>query len=199
MRLLGLVPLAMLLLSNAPGHHIPKLHRAPAQYVTTDWGMTVRTPPGSTYCPLPDDFEGSYHGPGLFLVSPGGCNGQTAPNISISNWPWSMDSAPPEPCHRVGSIRLFGKDRPLCRSRHDGMIAFNTSARFDPDGATQFDMWLETTPKRLNADLATFRTMAATARPCSAYVQATDWRDRKIGKPRRRGSGAPCPAGARNF
>jgi hypothetical protein len=99
----------------------------------------------------------------------------------------------------VGSIRLFGKDRPLCRSRHGKMIAFDTTARFDPDGATQFDIWLETTPKRLNADLATFRAVAASARPCSSYEQAVDEKGRKIGKPQLRGSGAPCPKAARSF
>jgi hypothetical protein len=46
---------------------------APRLYVTDNYGLMARIPPGLTYCRLPDGWSGSDHGTVLFLKPPSGC------------------------------------------------------------------------------------------------------------------------------
>lgn len=210
MRLPGLVPLAALLLSNAPAAPARRPFPAPAQFLTGLHALTFHSPAGSTYCPLPSDWVGADHGTTLFLTPPARCGGAgfasssrgwdgAAARIDVYYGYWmGEDISEPPPCDRFGSIRLLGKDRPLCREK-DKAVTLSVSARFTGESDSEIALTLVTTPKRLIADLATFRAMAASVRTCSGVSHSYDHKGRESGKPYRFGRGAPCPAAARHF
>jgi hypothetical protein len=211
MRLLGLVPLAALLLSNAPAAPARRPLPAPPQFLTGLHALTFHSPAGSTYCPLPSDWVGSDHGTTLFLTPPARCGGAGfasgsrgwtgagAARIDVYYGYWMGDDiSGPKPCNRIGSVRLLGKDRPLCRRKEKGVV-IEASARFTGDSDSEVVLTLVTNPKRLAADLATLRTLAASARTCSGMGHSYDLHGREVGKPTPFGRGAPCPAGAKFF
>jgi len=196
MLLPSLLPLAALMVS--PATEVPR--RAPAQFVTTDYSITFRTPAGSTYCPMPANFDGIYHGPTLFLTSATRCGSRTGPQLYVGYWVRiSEDVVPRDPCDRDGSVRMFGTSHPLCRGHEAGMIIFQTSARYSQegkaDGAYELIMRLETTPERMDADVATLRATAASVTVCSSKYFGYDDQGRR--KRYVNGSGAPCPQSAR--
>lgn len=206
-RLRVLAPFALMLLSNAPAKEDLRPRPAPAHFVSYAHGLTFRSPAGSTYCPFPAGWVGSDHGTVVFLTPPHRCGGAGYPSSSRS-WDspathidvyyayWMGEDEPaPSPCRRVGSIRMFGKSRPLCRREDRNQIVIDATARFRGDLDSQMTLTLVTTPKRFAADLATFRAMATSIRGCRAVSRAVDDNGHKVGKPEALGVGAPCPRG----
>jgi hypothetical protein len=204
-----LAPLAALLLSNAPAAPSRPLP-APAQFVSGLHALTFHTPAKSTYCPLAADWVGSEHGTTIFLTPPRRCGGAgfasssrgwdgEAARIDVYYGYWmGEDISAAPPCRRFGSVRLFGKDRPLCREKGKALV-FDATARFTGDGDSEIVLTLSTTPNRLTADLATFRAMAASVRTCRGMSHSYDLKGHETGKPEPIGHGAPCPASARFF
>lgn len=198
----ALLPLATIMLTDASAaNDLPR--RAPAQFVSTDYALTFRTPQSSTYCPLPADFVGSYHGPNLFLTSASRCSSAAGPRIAVGYGVWFSEAeVPRDPCNRVGSVKLMGAPRPLCRSEGAGTILFETSARYRQDAgkdkAYEVTVSLRTTPKRLNADLATFRATAASVRVCRSVVHPV-YEDGSPAPTYVSGFGTACPRSAQFF
>jgi hypothetical protein len=171
---------------------------APAVFVSGEHGLTFRSPPGASYCPLPDDFSGSDHGTDLLLygglcTEPGfpsvgrfvATKGVAAIMIYYGYDPTAGDDEPrsPPPCRKVAVIRLMDADRPVCRKRYEGRIYYSVEAKYVIVGSREVSLSLITTPARLAADLETLRALAATVSACRS-----DWMvDDKVG------SGPICP------
>ncbi|MEZ0242825.1 MAG: hypothetical protein ACAH11_05580 [Sphingomonas sp.] len=197
MVLLSLLPLAAIIAAEAPA--VRELPRpAPARFVSTDYALTFRTPAGSTYCPLPADFVGSYHGTTFFLTPQRQCGYAIGARISVGYGLWfSPAEMPRDPCNQAGTIRVFGKDRPLCRREESGMIVLEASARYSSKGARRAGereayVSLVTTPERLEADLARLRATAASLSVCRSVVHS-NYEDGSPAKPYVTGYGPPCP------
>lgn len=179
---------------------------APAAYATANHGLTLRTPPRSFHCPLPDGWVGADHGTVLFLVAPARCRGAgfassargfdgDVPRIEIY-YGYAIepeDAGAPAPCRRAGQARLLGAARPLCAERRPGRVTLTTAARYAADAPSEARFTLVTTRGRLRRDLAAFRALLASTRTCTAT-----WQDEK-GRATSAGTGAPCPAGASWF
>ncbi len=169
---------------------------APPVYATANYGLTFRSPPGTTYCPLPRRWVGSDHGTILFLEPPRHCGGADYPSIGRGFAPANAarlelyygfydatDSPGPAPCREIGRLAFLGRDRPLCRADRDGMIAVSVRAAYGADGPAEAVLTLATRPDRLEADLGPFRRLAASLRTCTPL-----WR--RAGRGRE--SGPPC-------
>ena len=178
---------------------------APPVYATHNYGLTFRTPPGATYCPLPADWVGSDHGTLLFLERPVRCDdeagyassgrGFSPDNLALISlyYGYVTDDSPPPPCHAVGRLSLLGRMRPLCRDRNRGMIRLSvrTTYRLDKTAvSSEAVLTLVTRGNRLARDLATFRRMAASLHTCSSLWPATSGHPAFI-----LGFGRRCPAG----
>ena len=55
---------------------------APPVYVSPNYNLSFRSPPGAYYCPLPKGWVGSDHGTILFLQRPARCGGAGYPSSS---------------------------------------------------------------------------------------------------------------------
>lgn len=183
---------------------------APPIFATEEKGLTFRTPSGSTYCPLPDDWTGSNHGTVVFLTPPDKCGGAGFP--SISRWFSPANTARIEieyefavgddgdearPCHAVGQVQLLSLQRPLCRQDSDGMIVLSAWAPYKSDLALASDVYISlvTTRGRLSNDTKTFFALAASIRACSAVWPSSSPK----AKPVVTGEGARCPAEGKFF
>ena len=95
----------------------------------------------------------------------------------------------------MGEVRFLGGLHPVCRRGEKGAVIATASARYSADSPAEAILVLVTRPSRLARDLAAFRRVAASTRPCS-----TIWYD---GKDRRKtsvaGTGPRCPAAAKFF
>jgi hypothetical protein len=170
----------------------------PALYVTSNYNLTFRPPKGAWYCPLPDNWVGSDHGTLLFLESPAKCYGAGYPSsgrgfeppatpfIRVYYGYDTSEDTEPERCDQVGTLRLMGRIRPLCRRADDGRI--EASAKFGTDVATEVFISLYTDKSRYRSDLAKLRAVAASLMPCR-----TTWTVR--GMTKTSGNGRPCPKG----
>lgn len=178
---------------------------APAAFVTEQYGLTFRTPPGSSYCALPDDWVGSDHGTVVFLTPPKRCHGAgypssgrgfdgAAPRIEVfyAYDADDLDQTPP-PCEEVGAIAFLGELRQLCRTSSRRGVEISVSAKYLADVPALAILRLVTSPARLERDLQTFRVLLQSARTCTAT-----WGDGK-GATFTIGSGRPCPDDARYF
>ena len=196
-------PLAALAMAAAM---IPPPALAPSVYVTSNYALTFRSPPGAFYCPLPDDWVGSDHGTTLLLIQPTACGEvgypssgraftpESTPRIEVYYGYWDAEDAlAPGPCRQVGTASLMGGDQPLCRTDAEGFVVVKVTAHYEADIPAELDLTLVTTPARLARDLAAFRAMAGTARACAAA-----WKDDN-GRPFTLGHGAPCPEDGRTF
>lgn len=196
--------LAMAAAMAPPPTRSPAL--SPPVFVSSNYALTFRPPPGAYYCPLPADWVGSDHGTTLLLAQPKTCGEvgypssgraftpESTPRIEVYYGYWDADDAPaPGPCRQVGTAALLGGEQPLCRTNAEGFVVVKVTARYEADIPAELDLTLVTTPARLARDLAAFRAMAGTARACAA-----GWKDDK-GHPFTLGHGAPCPADGRWF
>lgn len=177
---------------------------APSVFVTSNYGLTFRTPPHAFHCPLSKDWVGSDHGTVVFLERPTACFGAGYPSSSRGYAPedlprvdvfyayWSEDLTAP-PCSRAGQVRLMGRLRPVCRERIGKLVRLSSTARYKADIAAEATVSLVTTPARLDYDLAAFRIVAASMAACRA-----DWKDDR-GRPFTIGTGPPCPPNGRWF
>src|ERR1700761_7268156 len=101
----------------------------PPAFASEQYGLTFRTPPGSTYCSLPDNWTGSDHGTVIFLAPPKRCWGAgfpssgrgfdgNAPRVEVF-YAYDLgddeEGRKPPPCREVGRVLFLGKTRPLCR------------------------------------------------------------------------------------
>ncbi|PXA78692.1 hypothetical protein DMC25_22330 [Caulobacter sp. D4A] len=171
---------------------------APPVFVTANHGLTFRSPPGATYCPLPEDFHGSDHGTDL-LLNGGLCTGPGFPSVGrfvdtkgvaaiMVYYGYDPDAGEDEPrrrppCRKVATVRLLGADRPVCRERYEGRIYYSVEAKYRADAAREVSLSLLTTPERLKADLETLRAFAATVQTCAAPWEGME----------PVGVGPPCP------
>jgi len=174
-----LTPLAA---SAAPPRPAPRL------YATANYGLTFRSPPGATYCPLPRDWVGSDHGTVLFLENPGDCGGSGYPSssrnfernaarielyygydLSVGDPLWPKQP----PCRAAGRVRMLGAVRSLCRGSAAG-LEVRARATYRADVPAEAILTLVTRPERLARDLATFRRMAASLRTCSSLWPAVN-------------------------
>lgn len=182
---------------------------APAQFATSQYGLTFRTPTSATYCPLPEDWIGSDHGTTVFLEKPRRCGGAGYPSTSRGFEPaglarlelfysyWTSDDDLPVPaCRRVASVLFLGARRDVCEVRHGALIRRTVTARYRADdraaATAQVVFTLTTRADRLAGDWAVFRQAAATFRTCSSI-----WRGSK--GTFTTGVGARCPKASRWF
>jgi hypothetical protein len=175
---------------------------APPVFRSVNYGLTFRSPPRSTYCPIRSDWEGSDHGTILFLQPPAECGGSGYPS---SNRGFSPDvprievyygyatGGPPPPCTSIGKTSLLGRRLDLCQSLSDGMKLVTLQSFYrDGSSTVEVDLTLVTGSEQLQRDLQTIVTLARTVRPCS-YV------DTGGAKPFVIGSGPRCPRDAEFF
>ena len=175
---------------------------APPVYATANYGLTFRTPPGLTYCPLPRDWVGSDHGTVLFLESPGNCGGAGYPSSSRS---FGRDAARielfyvylawdnPAPLPRCPGtrVRFINRLRPICMDRQGARVRAELRTRYDIGHGSEPGeavLGLVTRPERLRRDLAVFRRLAVTLRTCSSI-----WPGASGHRPSIVGVGPRCP------
>lgn len=186
-------------LLNAP---IP----TPPIFVAGDYALTFHTPPDTTTCALPADFVGSNHGTVIFLQPPKDCGGvgypsssrsfsENVPRIEVFYAYWLGDPGTgPKPCHRViGRIQFIAKARKLCQTDQGQDLRISVSARYTADIPAWVELTLVTTPRRLDADLKTFRELAGSVTPCKVSWSSSDGRSGSYGV------GQMCPAEGRFF
>ena len=183
-------------------------HPTPKAFVSEQYGLTFDTPPGSSYCALPNDWIGSDHGTVLFLTPPKRCFGAgypssgrgfdgNAPRIEVF---YAYDVADdeegskPPPCNTIGRVRFLGESRRLCRKSSRREVDVSVSAKYPADQPAETTLTLVTSGSRLANDLAKFEKLLESTRTCTAT-----WHDDKGGKPFTTGAGAPCPTAARWF
>jgi hypothetical protein len=171
---------------------------APPVFVSSIYGLTFQTPPGSFYCPLPDDWRGSDHGTTVFLQSPEECGGagyasssrnylRDVPLVSIYyGYAFGDGERSEASCKKAGRARLFGEPRPLCRKDKDGKVIISVTAGYMADSPAEAIVTLETTPNRLDQDIRRLVTLAASVRACSIVYY-------ERGKKITMGSGIACP------
>jgi len=177
---------------------------APPIFVTSNYGLTFKAPPGSFYCPLPDGWVGSDHGTTVFLQSPEACGGAgyasssrnflgDVPRIEIYYGYWFADEerAPP-PCDMAGRTKLLSEPRPLCREDKDTRVNIRVWARYMADSPAEVVVTLVTEPGRLDRDIATLITLTVSMRTCS-FV----WTEH--GKKFATGTGPSCPEDGTHF
>ncbi len=171
---------------------------APPVFVSENHALTLRSPTGAMICRLPPDWVGSDHGTVFFLSSPGDCGGVgfpsssrsfsiNAPRIEVYYGFLDEDESLPK-CRRVvGSIKLAGKTRPVCRSKRSGLVEISASARYAGDGPSEVNVYLLTEPGRLAMDMPLLKALIASIEPCRVSWSNSD------GKSGAYGSGKPCP------
>ena len=187
---------------------VSKPRPTPGAFVSQQYGLTLRTPAGGSYCALPEDWVGSDHGTVIFLVAPRRCFGAgypssgrgfdgDVPRIEVF-YGYDLEDGdqvrPSPPCRAIGRAAFLGQGRKLCRTRHRRDIEVSVEAKYQADEAAKAILTLVTTSGRLQADLARFRTLLGSARTCTAT-----WREDPGGRSFTTGHGAPCPAAARWF
>jgi len=181
--------------------------QAPSAFVSEQYGLTFRTPPGSSYCALPDDWVGSDHGTVIFLAAPERCYGAGYPSSGRSFdgkpprievfYAYDMgddEGQKPPPCREAGRVVFLGKARQLCRTPSRQGIEVSVSAKYEADVPAETTLTLVTSAGRLKDDLLKFEILLQSAKTCTAT-----WHDDKGGKPFATGSGPPCPSDARWF
>jgi hypothetical protein len=157
---------------------------APKVYATSNYGLTFRSPPNLTYCPLPDGWVGSDHGTTLFMRPPRSCGDAGYPSsarqFAPSDTPrievyyeyavqgWRPDAT----CGNAGWVRLLGKQRPLCLGREGRMLSLEAWAPYDPGAPAQVSVRLVTTRARLGRDVKTLRTLATSLHACNTSAAA---------------------------
>jgi hypothetical protein len=172
-----------------PGDAVPP-RPSPHLYATANYGLTFRSPPGTTYCPLPRDWVGSDHGTVLFLERPRSCGGTGYPSSSRNFEPAvarielyygfvARDDPAPLPRCAGARIPFAGARRPICIRRQGNAVEAESHAYYalDPPGhhgnsPSEAIMRLVTRPDRLGRDLALFRRFATTVRTCTAHWPA---------------------------
>lgn len=160
----------------------------PPMFMSLDKNITFQAPPGSTYCPLPRGWVGSDHGTVIFLAPPQSCVGAGYASIART---WTGSEVPaisvyygydvvdpddresPEPCHEIGRAPLLGAERPLCRSQNIDGISVRAEVAYPATGAEEdipadVAFMLQTTPERLDQDLAAFVALLASVATCEA-------------------------------
>jgi hypothetical protein len=165
---------------------------APPVYATAIYGLTFRTPPGLTYCPLPRDWVGSDHRTVLFLESPGNCGGAGYPSSSRSFqrnaarielfYEYVVWDNPKRPARCAGArVRFIGQLRAICFHRDGAMVRasletwYVSDRHMEHDGIpSQASLTLVTRPERLRRDLVVFRRLAASLRTCSSLWPGVD-------------------------
>lgn len=172
---------------------------APAEFSSSQYGLTFHTPVASTYCPLPTEWVGSDHGTTVFLESPTHCGGAGYPSTSRAFEPDDVaridlfysyrsgdDELPAPPCQRVDTLIFLGAQADVCEERRGALVSRSVIARYSADVPAQAILTLTTREERLTADMATFRRTAATFRTCSSVLRGPKGRFTI-------GVGAPCP------
>jgi hypothetical protein len=185
--MLGGMLAVVIALSDASTSKPVPPQRTPPIFSTEIKGLTFHSPPGSTYCPLPDAWEGSDHGTVLFLSPPSSCYGagypssargfepEKTPRIEVYYDYWMGDDAEtPPPCHKMGVAWLFSKPVPLCRNMDHGMVVVSVWSRYMADIAAEVSLTLVTTPQREASDIKAFVAMVDTVRTCSAEWSDSD-------------------------
>ena len=161
---------------------------APPVYATANYGLTFRSPPGTTYCPLPRNWIGSDHGTMLFLESPGDCGGggyassdrgfqHDAARIELFYVYAAEDDSPPLPRCPGRQIRFVGSLRPICIHREGDGVRATVEARYDigrHSSPGRVVLSLVSRPERLRAHLAAFRRLAANLHTCTALWPAAN-------------------------
>ena len=186
---------AQMMAAAAPVTVPPK--PAPPVFETTIYGLTLLTPKGSAYCPLPGDWVGSDHGTTMFLAPPRFCAGTGYPSSSRGFEPgatprievyYGYDMGTPVPkCHADGTARLFGRQVTLCRDQTEGMTVLTAHGGYTADMAAEADITLITTAARLPQDRQVFAGLLASVRTCSSMQYGSN------NKPFELGTGQPCP------
>ncbi len=207
---LGLIMVALTgVLAPVPGVHTLAPRIAPAQFATSQYGLTFRTPKSATYCPLPKNWVGSDHGTTVFLEKPKRCGGAGYPSSSRGFEPADLarlelfysyrssdDELPVPPCRRVASVMFLGARSDVCEERHGTLIIRTVTAHYRADdraaATAQAVFTLTTRADRLAGDWAVFRQAAATFRTCSSALQG-------LKGPFTTGVGARCSKASRWF
>jgi hypothetical protein len=180
---------------------------APRAFATGQYGLTFRTPPKSTYCPLPSDWTGSDHGTTVFLTPPQHCGGAGFPSSSrgfspdvprieiyYQYWMGEDFEAPRPRCHAVGQAWLFGQRRPLCRDSDSRMVSVDIYSRYRADVDAEVHITLITEPGRMDSDTQSLLSLSKSMRTCSSV-----WSDSRTKKTFVVGSGPLCPRDAVYF
>ena len=176
--------------------------RAPRRYVTPNYGVRLALPAGLFYCPLPDGWVGTDHGPNLYLVRPD-CADPAGPHIGVDyehnvaehdfgdgdERPARTDAELRrfECTGRAGpAVTLLGRRVVACVEAHANAVSVTAWAVYDLEppehprdrGAQTLAVALSTTPRRLAADMIAFRRVAAGASACTPR-----WAKRTSGRP----------------
>lgn len=162
----------------------PAEHPRRPRYASESYQLAFPTPRNVWTCPFPDDWAGTDHGTILFLARPKSCSGvgylavqrgfepATTPRIEIY---YDRTLFPDvkltiHPCQRVGTMRLFGRSRPLCVERSKwGMRIVHVTSLYEKK-EYETTATLITSPARYRRDLAVFRRFVATIGTCQWYV-----------------------------
>jgi hypothetical protein len=177
---------------------------APPVFATGIYALTFRTPPGSTYCPLPEDWVGSDHGTTVFLLPPRRCRGAGYPSSARGFTPnvpridvfyaYAGDNDTTSCRHPIGTIRFVGQPHGLCRTTRGGRVQITVGAFYQSDLRAEVDVTLDTTKQRLDTDMRVFRSLARSLRPCTAKL----WDEHGM-QTGTIGTGEACPRGGEDF
>ena len=173
----------------------------PKRFTSHQYTITFPTPAGLSYCPLPLKWIGSDHGTILFLARPRLCDGAgyassergfdpaTVPHIEVY-YGYQVGDGTPEPCRKVGTVRLLGRDRAVCAGRRGGMETRFVQALYSA-GGTGGEIWLTlgTTKARFQRDYAVFVQLVQSIRTCRSSIVVK-------GKTSWFGDGPACRGGA---
>lgn len=206
------VAAALLLASAVQERSVPPLPTPPA-FATREKGLTFRTPPNASYCPLPDDWVGSDHGTTLFLTPPRHCAGDVGypssargftpewtPRVEVYYGYWDAEIARSRStCRSPIKARLFAQETRLCRIRRAAGETFSAAGHYRANSAVEVIFTLVTTQARRNGDVTAFRRLLASARMCSSIWHSEDASGHRNAPDSVIGTGARCPVDARFF
>ncbi len=176
--------------------------RAPQRYVTPNFGVRLALPGGLFYCPLPNGWVGTDHGPTLYLARPD-CTDPAGPHIAVDYEhnvaEHDFGDREERPARTYAELRRFecagraGRAVPLlgrrvapCVEARPNAVSVTAWAVYDLEpperwrdrGAQTLAVILATTPRRLAADMIMFRRVAAGASVCMPH-----WAKRTPGRP----------------
>ncbi|MDB5710916.1 MAG: hypothetical protein JWL96_2986 [Sphingomonas bacterium] len=174
------MPIAALLMLLGATTGPPPERATPPVFVTVNYGLTFRAPPGSYYCPLQPDWVGSDHGTVIFLDRPKMCDGAggvsnyrgflpvNVPRIEVF-YAYALDPEdrlPPPKCVSAGRVVLFGAPRKLCVERHHGVSTYHVEADYRFDSTGTLEVTLVTDDRRRRGDLTMLRRFLSSVAAC---------------------------------
>jgi len=184
--------------AGAPKEQHVKPLPAPSVFASFQYAVTFNVPEHTSYCPLPNDWEGSDHGTVIFLEPPAACYGAGYPSSGRGFEPLATPRievfyayCTDDSCNATRNTRLFTSKPQLKTTTSDGLSVTTVQALYLADIPAEIDISLVTTPKDKSKYLGSFLALVASVRTC----KATWFDSNKPKKPNYIGHGTPCEKG----